>query len=62
MRNDFVPIVPLRLSYGRPHEAKVLRIIVGTDDKSVFDMVDVILVLPLTAEKNLKFTVRMVGV
>src|SRR5689334_9423930 len=62
MRNDFVPIVPLRLSYGRPHEPKVLRIIVGTDDKSVLDMVDVILVLPFTSNSNLKFAVRIVGV
>src|ERR1041384_3408646 len=62
MSNDLVPMFPLWLRYWRPHKAKVFRAIVGPDDKSVFDMLDVILMLSLAREKNLKSSLRIVGI
>src|SRR5262249_31172061 len=58
MGNDFLPILLLWLSYPGPHEPKVLRAIVCADDKSIFDMVDVILMLSFAREKNLKLAVE----
>jgi hypothetical protein len=50
------------IAIGVHMSRKFFAPVVGADQKSIFAMVDVILVLPLPARKNLKFTVRMVGV
>jgi hypothetical protein len=61
VRNDFLPMLPLWFLHRCPHQTKVFRMIVGTDQEPIVEMIDVIFMLALARQKDFRLTERTIG-
>src|SRR4051812_29896584 len=62
MGQNFLPILPSWFADRCRHEAEVSGIIIGANDETLFEMIEVILVPPLARQEYFKFPVGIAGI